>query len=59
MRNTYNLPCRVEPKRHRASVGRLYGALGGKRGSARCELKRPSFGCLTPQFKRESFHFRM
>ena len=23
------------------------GALGGKRGLTRCELKRPSFGCLT------------
>jgi hypothetical protein len=36
----------VEPKRHWASVGRHYGALSGKRGLARCELKRPSFGCL-------------
>lgn len=24
----------------------FYGALSGKRGSAQCELKRPSFGCL-------------
>ena len=36
----------VEPKRCCASVGRHIGALSGKRGLARCELKRPSFGCL-------------
>ena len=30
-----------------SSCGPPFGALSRKRGSARCELKRPSFGCLT------------
>jgi len=39
-----------EPKRRWFSVGHpfihLVGALSGKRGLTRCELKWPSFGCL-------------
>ena len=40
-------PCCVEPKKHWQAWAAFMGALGGKRGSTRCELKRPSFGCLT------------
>ena len=38
--------CLAEPKRHLMKRGPPQGALSGKRGSTRCELKRPSFGCL-------------
>jgi hypothetical protein len=41
-------PCRCwTQKRHWQAWAAFMGALGGKRGLTRCELKRPSFGCLT------------
>jgi len=45
-------PCRCwTQKKHWQAWAAFMGALGGKRGLTRCELKRPSFGCLTHWLK--------
>lgn len=48
MQNAFTFPLAVlNPKDIGKRGPPSQGALGGKRGLTRCELKRPSFGCLT------------
>jgi hypothetical protein len=47
MRNALYSPLSgAEPIRTEQAWAALWGTLSGKRGLTRCELKRPSFGCL-------------